>query len=530
VPQSSPLVIRNPVLPGFHPDPSILRVGVDYYLATSTFEWFPGVPVYHSRDLTHWQPLGHALTDPAVLDLRGVPDSAGVWAPSLSHHDGQYWLVYTIVRATGTAFKDVENYVVTGPSPIGPWSPPVFLNASGFDPSMFHDEDGRHWLVNVRWDFRPDRPSFAGIVLQEYDADKQSLIGEPKVIARTDELIEGPNLYRRGDWYYLMLAEGGTGWNHGIRLARSRAVDGPYELDDRPLLTTRAHPGHPLQKAGHGELVETPDGEWFLAHLASRPVLAKGERRSVLGRETCLQRVEWTADGWLRLSGGGFLPEVEVPGPAGGAAAAPALPEGRDDFDDDALGFAWSSLRAPLGVPWLSLTERPGWLRLRGRHSVHSLFDQTLVAQRLASVHCVVRTRMSFSPESFAQTAGLICWYNTSQHYYLRATYAESRGIVLGVTASDDGRYLELGDDLGIGDWPDLHLRATFDGPALRFSASPDGRSWQEVGPVLDGWKLSDDYGSGMRFTGAFVGLAVQDLEGTRVAADFDFFEILPRS
>ncbi|MEE1799541.1 family 43 glycosylhydrolase [Streptomyces sp. JV176] len=161
--------LRNPVLPGFHPDPSIVRVGETYYLATSTFEWFPAVPVHRSTDLVHWEPAGHLLNSRDTVDLRGVANSAGVWAPSLSFHGGRFWLVYSVVRAVGSPYKDVDNYLVTADSIEGPWSEPVFLNSSGFDPSLFHDEDGRHWLVNLRWDHRPYRPSFAGIVLQEYD-------------------------------------------------------------------------------------------------------------------------------------------------------------------------------------------------------------------------------------------------------------------------------------------------------------------------------------------------------------------------
>ncbi|MFI6703422.1 glycoside hydrolase family 43 protein [Streptomyces sp. NPDC050509] len=534
--------LRNPVLPGFHPDPSIVRVGETYYLATSTFEWFPAVPVHRSTDLVHWEPAGHLLDSRDTVDLRGVANSAGVWAPSLSFHDGRFWLVHSLVRTVGSPYKDVDNYLVTADSIEGPWSEPVFLNSSGFDPSLFHDEDGRHWLVNLRWDHRPDRPSFAGIVLQEYDPGARALAGEPVLLLRHDELVEGPNLYRRDGWYYLMLAEGGTGWNHGILMARSRTLTGPYELDPAgSLLTTRDAPDAPLLKAGHGELVSTPDGEWYLAHLASRPVATPEGPRCILGRETCIQRVEWTGDGWLRLAHGDNRPRLSVPAPratrnggssgaaVAGAAAAPGEgpAEGCDDFDAPVLGPAWSSLRVPVDPSWLSLTERPGWLRLRGRQSQHSLFDQSLVARRLTSVHCRATTVLDFRPTRFDQQAGLICWYDTTTHYYLRVTHSEERGRVLGLAVSDDGAYSEPADcELSVEDWPLLHLRADFDGAALRLSASPDGAEWTRVGPVLDASKLSDDYGDRLRFTGAFVGVCAQDLGGTRVTADFDRFAL----
>lgn len=538
----APGSIRNPVLPGFHPDPSILRVGdaehPEYVLATSSFEWFPGIPLHRSTDLVHWEPVGHVLDRAEVLDLRGVADSAGVWAPSLSYHRGLFWMVYSVVRTVGSPYKDLDNYLVTAPSLEGPWSEPVFLNSSGFDPSLFHDEEtGRTWLLNMSWDHRAGHDSFAGILLQEYDPEKQALIGQPQNVLRHHTLIEGPNLYRRDGWYHLMLAEGGTGWNHGILMARSRSLHGPYELDPHgALLTTRDAPDHPLQKAGHGELVETPDGEWYLVHLASRPVSTPAGPRCVLGRETCLQRVEWTDDGWLRLAHGDSRPRVEVPAPRRSALPAasphPATPaqnsrDARDDFDAPRLEPEWATLRVPVDPGWLSLDERPGWLRLRGRQSPHSRFDQSLVARRLRSVHCEASTVLDYRPSHFTQFAGLIAWYDTTTHYYLRVTHTEGRGRVLGTVLTDDGTYEELPDsELDIDDWPLIHLRARFDGPELRFSASPDGTDWQQVGPVLDASKLSDDYGDRLRFTGAFVGLCAQDVGGTKAHADFDWFEL----
>jgi xylan 1,4-beta-xylosidase len=526
--------IRNPVLPGFHPDPTIVRVGADYYLAASSFEWFPGVPVFHSTDLVTWRPAGHVLTRPELADLRGVPDSGGIWAPSLSYRDGQFWLVYSIVRgtaATAAPYKDVDNFLITAPDIHGPWSKPVYLNSSGFDPSLFFDDDDRIWLLNIVWDHRPAHPSFGGIVLQEYDPLCGALTGEPRVIIRHQELIEGPNLYRRDGWYYLMLAEGGTGWNHGVLMARSRSLDGPYELDPAgSLLTSRDDDSLPLQKAGHGELVATKDGEWYLAHLASRPLATPDGPRCVLGRETCLQRVTWTDDGWLRLSHGGHHPRVEIEAPAGARTAEPTPPGAvRDDFDGPELDPAWSALRVPVDESWASLTRRPGHLRLYGRQSPRSFFDQSLLARRLTATHCEAVTRLDYHPTHFSQLAGLVCWYDTGTHYYLRATHDAARGRVLGLIVADEGRHTEpAGEEIATDDWPALHLRARFDGTELRFDASPDGTRWNQVGPVLDATRLSDDYGSQLRFTGAFVGLAAQDLGGTRRHADFGFFELRP--
>ncbi len=525
------LEIRNPILRGFNPDPSIVRVGEDYYIATSTFEWWPGVQLHHSRDLVHWRLIGHALTRESQLNLRGIADSGGVWAPSLSYADGQFWLITTNVRTCGMGrpFKDVGIYLTTARHILGPWSEPVILNSIGFDPSLFHDDDGRKWLVNMEWDFRPERNRFAGIVVQEYDHVRRHLVGPTKKILAKAVLTEGPNLYQRDGWYYLMLAEGGTGWNHGISMARSRAIDGPYELDPQTsVLTTRDAPECPLQKAGHGELVQTPAGEWFLVHLASRP-LGKGEqRRCTLGRETCLQRVEWSADGWLRLAHGGTQPAVTV-SPLVGTAPQPwPRPATRDDFDAARLGPEWMALRGPIAEGWASLSVRRGWLRLRGRESLHSLFYQSLVARRITEYRCVAETYLEFQPTHFTQMAGLVCYYDTRTHYYLRVTFDEVRGPIIGIVLTDDGAYAELADSaIRVAGWSGYHLRAEIVDAALQFSASRDGATWQNIGPALDASKLSDDYGQGLHFTGAFVGLCAQDLGGTGASADFSHFELI---
>lgn len=543
-------MIRNPVLRGFRPDPSICRVGDDYYLATSTFEWFPGVMLHHSRDLANWRPVGHALTRRSQLDLRGVDCSAGSWAPSLSHADGKFWLVYTNVVTTGMGrpFKDAHVWLVTAEDIAGPWSEPVKLDATGFDPSLFHDGDGRKWLCNMQWDFRPGRHRFAGIVAQEYDPAAHRLVGPTHQILRKENILcEGPNLYKKNGYYYLMLAEGGTGWNHGISMARSRSITGPYELDPaEAVLTTRHAPDHPLQKAGHGELVETPSGEWWLAHLCSRPLrtgaaanagspdktasaAAHAGDRCVLGRETALQRVVWTADGWLRLASGGVLPATELPAPAGLAPHPwPALPARTDFSGPAALDARWQSLRRPVDAGWADFNARPGWLRLAGGESPHSLRDQSLLARRLEDFRATATTRVEFSPERFSQFAGLVCWYDIRTNYALNLTLDDKLGRVARVQLSDDFAYAEPEDAvLPVGDWPAaVWLRAEIDRAELRFSASPDGRAWTRVGGVFDFAKLSDDHGSMLHFTGAMAGIACRDVAGRGGYADFEFFEL----
>ena len=520
-------LIRNPVIHGFNPDPSFIRVGDDYYIATSTFEWFPGVQLHHSRDLVHWRLIGHALTRSSQIDLRGIVDSGGVWAPSLSHSDGQFWLMHTKVCTRVTNFKDVQVFVSTAPDILGPWSEPTYLNSIGFDPSLFHDDDGRKWVVNMMWDFRKNHTAFAGIVVQEYDHAAGKLIGPmTNVLAKTMQ-ADGPNIYKRNGYYYLMMADGGTGWNHGISMARARNITGPYEMDPQEsVLTTRDDYTHPLQKSGHGELVQTPSGDYFLAHLCSRPVAP--ERRCMLGREVAIQRVIWSDDGWLRLENGGVHPQVEVRAPEELPETPwPAVPD-RDDFDSEKLDVNWSTLRAPAAESWLSLTERPGWLRLRGRECQHSLFDQSLIARRLQNFRCTVETCVEFEPDHFTQMAGLICWYDTHTYFYLRITHDEERGIVVGLVLADDSVYDEIISSDMIVHWKRYYLRAEIDHARLQFCVSPDGRKWKSVRtPVaLDASKLSEDYGRGLHFTGAFVGICAQDIAGTKKHADFDYFEM----
>jgi xylan 1,4-beta-xylosidase len=260
-------VIRNPILAGFNPDPSILRVGSDYYIATSTFEWYPGVQIHHSRDLVHWRLLTRPLRRAQQLNMLGVPDSCGIWAPCLSYDGGEFHLIYTNVKRYGTTtlgansgcvFRDLDNYLVTATEIDGEWSDPVFLNSSGFDPSLFHDDDGRKYLVNMLWDHRPGRNRFAGIVLQEYSATERRLTGDRSLIftGTSIGLTEAPHLYKRNGYYYLLTAEGGTGWGHAVTMARSRELRGPYELHpDTYILTTRDRPDVELQRAGHADLV-----------------------------------------------------------------------------------------------------------------------------------------------------------------------------------------------------------------------------------------------------------------------------------
>ncbi|MEU5597735.1 family 43 glycosylhydrolase [Streptomyces sp. NPDC020298] len=522
-------VLRNPVIRGFAPDPSLVRVGDWYYLATSSFEWFPTIPLYRSRDLAHWEYAGHVRGAAPGGSLAGVPDSGGIWAPSLSWDGERFWVVYSVVRSVGTAYFDLDTYVSTATDIGGEWTTPRRLPGHGFDPALYH-EAGRLWLLNLQNDHRPGGRRFAGIVATELDRDGLSPVGGTHLLLQHDRLIEGPKLLKREGWYVLVLAEGGTGFEHGVRVARARALTGPYELDDRPLLTARDEPAHPLQKAGHAELVETPEGEWFLSHLTARPLSTPEGPRCPLGRETAIQAVTWDEDGWPRLRHGGWGPAVEV-----------AVPEVSGDGERGGAEFPWLTLRAPADPAWLDTASRPGWIRLRGRHGPESLWEHSLLARRITEHRAEAEVTVEARPSSFTQAAGLLLWYSTAAYFALDLTWAEPEGeaqrgqqwrgagrTVLSLVVRDEDETRQVAVvEVGV-DAPQT-VGVTVDGAEARFwyVAAGDGRVRVPVGPALDFGRLSDDHGSRLRFTGVTAAIHAVDLVDASFTADFTGFRLM---
>ena len=536
--------IRNPILPGFNPDPSIVRVGEDYYIATSTFEWFPGVQIHHSRDLVHWRLLTRPLTRPSQLNMLGDPDSCGIWAPCLTYADGQFWLIYTDVKrygrttvggASGASLRDFHNYLVTCPTIDGEWSDPVYLNSSGFDPSLFHDDDGRKYLVNMLWDHRPGQNRFAGIVLQEYSVPERKLIGRRENIFRGTPLglTEAPHLYRRDGWYYLLTAEGGTGWGHAVTMARSRKIVGPYELHpDAQILSSRQRPDVELQRAGHADLVETPAGETYMVYLCGRPLRNRG--RCTLGRETAIQKMTWGADGWLRTTDGQGIPQIETDAPTLPEQKFPVVPV-RENFDGAKLPVDFQWLRSPWPDELFSLTVRPGYLRLFGRETIGSSFKQALVARRQQAHCCSASTVVEFEPEHFQQAAGLVCYYNSAKFHYLYVSHDEAVGKHLRVmTCTPDSPQTDsFTAPIALPPGARVELRVEIDQERLLFAYRVEGRdtAWQWLPQQFDASILSDEATApgAPNFTGAFFGVACQDTSGAGLPADFDWFECRER-
>ncbi len=525
-------IIRNPILRGFNPDPSIVRVGDDFYIATSTFEWFPGIQIHHSRDLKNWKLVARVLTRKSQLDMLGVPDSCGVWAPCLTHAGNTFYLVYSNVRSFDGWWKDTPNYLVTTDNILGEWSDPVFLSSSGFDGSLFHDDDGRKWYTSMLVDHRKGK-FFGGIILQEYDPAQEKLIGKPRHIFEGTELglTEGPHIYKKDGYYYYALAEGGTEYNHAFSIIRSKNIDGPFEVHpENPMITSRDNPGLLLQKAGHGDFVQTQQGDWYVVFLVGRPLAESG--RCTLGRESAIQKVIWKEDDWPRLAHGSREPLVEI--------EAPELPQYTgvdeqvlDDFNTEHLNINFQSLRLPMTRDWVSLSDRPGFLRLKGRESLTSLHHQSLVARRVQHSHIVVSTCIEFDPDYFQQMAGLICYYNTSHYHYLYlSSNDEGDEKLLNIVSCDKFELSEpLPEPVDVTGVKRIFMKADFDHANLQFYYATEEDNWKKIGSVLDGSILSDDYVQEHcgryrpAFTGAFVGLACQDLTGNKLHADFDWFK-----
>jgi xylan 1,4-beta-xylosidase len=522
--------ITNPILKGFNPDPSIVRVDDDYYIATSTFEWFPGVQIHHSADLQNWTLISRPLSRLSQLDMKGVPDSCGVWAPCLSHHNGKFYLVYSSVKSFAGVWKDTPNYLVTADDISGEWSDPVFLSAVGFDGSLFHDDDGKKWYLSMIIDHRRGK-MFGGITIREYDADTNNLTGRLYHIFNGSSLglTEGPHLYKKDGYYYLLTAEGGTEYGHAATIARSRDITGPYEVSPyHPFISTKDNKNYYLQKCGHADMVQTKEGNWLSVFLTARPLTPRG--LCILGRETAIETVDWPENDWPVLGSGTSVPRVEIP-------VLTLSKNGhyhtvqKDDFNDAALNINFQSLRIPVTEDWASLKTRAGFVTLYGRESLSSFNEQSLLARRMQSLKIEASTCIDFTPVTFQQMAGLVCYYNTAHFHYLHVTANDDGQRCLQIITHDHFEHIEAYEQpLLLTNTGLIFLKAVLNGADLQFYYAIKEDEWIKAGAVLNAGILSDDYvrdgGDRYRpaFTGAFVGICCQDLSGNKIPAAFDWF------
>ncbi|MCC5844135.1 MAG: glycoside hydrolase family 43 protein [Verrucomicrobia bacterium] len=500
-------VYQNPVQPGFFPDPSVLRTGDDFYMVNSTFQYFPAVIISHSRDLVHWRPVGHVVTDPSALNLLSVGDSCGVWAPDISFHEGTYYVFFPFASRSGDRFTCV-NYVCAAPSPEGPWTRPVPLGEGGIDPSHFVEE-GRHYMLTS-----------PGATLTPLSEDCTRTVGDPVTLwpGSTTRAPEGPHMLKRNGYYYLILAEGGTGMGHRITAARSPSLYGPYEACPHNPILMQTDPEAAIQKTGHGKWIQTAAGEWWVTYLCGRPC---GRGRCTLGRETALDPLTWGENGWPVINGGNGPSEAQ---------SCPNLPEHvfdavpEDRFTGSTPGPKWQFIRNPDPRGW-SLKERPGYLRLYTDGADFQQLDRPVNAllQRETAHRYQAETTIEFHPECPEEGgAGLTCYYGWRNHIRFGVTGGPGRRLRLIENRAGE---VSMISDIPLAGTGPVHLKVEVDGFSRRFFCRAEKPEYL-AGEIADAGFLSDEgvvgeYG----FTGTMVGLYASGADpGHRRAADFSCF------
>jgi len=493
---------RNPVIPGFHPDPSIVKVGRDFYAVNSTFSWFPGLPILHSTDLVNWRIIGNAIDRPGQLDFSGIGTNRGLFAPAITHHDGRFWIVNTCIECGG-------NFVITADDPAGPWSDPVWLDFGGIDPSLHFEADGTAWIVYN--DAPPGEPEYEGhraLWLQQFDPQamkvlpKRTLLVNKGVDPATKPVwAEGPHIYKVGDWYYLMAAEGGTADQHSQTIYRSRALQGPYQPGPfNPILTQRDLPADRpdrIEATGHADLVQLDDGSWWGVFLATRPFAGQS---TLMGRETFLLPVTWK-DGWPRF--------LDKGAPVPFQRAAPALPP--------SLPSQWTTWReeflAPLSSEWIGLRTpgpAPQWrveegalVVTAGPAAPGSLGRPAFIGKRLRHHEAAYTTRLDFTPERRGDFAGLLAFMDES--HFLAAGKEMGRIVVRLRTAADQGSSGNVVAEMPLGSDGPLDLKLSLDGGSAAVFVRPEGSdTWRRVGGPINVEPLASVH-AGL-FTGLVVG------------------------
>lgn len=520
---------KNPIIPGFAPDPSICRVGADYYLVVSTFEYFPGLPIFHSRDLVNWRQIGHVLDRPSQLDLDNMPASGGLYAPTIRYHEGTFYVINTLVGNSKPSVTRpfLKNFIVTATDPAGPWSEPYWLEDAtiGIDPSLLFDDDGRVWFCGNRMPAAGE--TFTGereIYLQELDLATMQLTGPTYGLftgaVKHGVHAEAPHIYKINDMYYLLIAEGGTNERHAITIARSESITGPYETNQHNPLLTHRHLGldYPIACTGHGDLIETQNGEWWMVLLATRPV---GGFHYNTGRETFLVPVRWEDNGWPIVSPGIGRVEFEHKRPDLPLHRWPTLPI-CDNFEAETLDFRWNFLRTPRSE-WWSLTDRPGYLRLHlRRESITETVNPSWIGRRQQHLRFAARAALEFAPDNAHECAGLVLLQNDRFQYRMVVTLDAAGALVAQIIQRADG------DDRLLGTVPIDGERIYFKVEAYEqdysFYVATEPEAWITLYEGADGRILSTEIAGG--FTGAYIGLyASSNGQPSDNVADFDWFE-----
>jgi alpha-N-arabinofuranosidase len=409
--QTAPTTFENPILPGYHPDPSICRVGDNYYLVNSSFVWFPGLPVYHSKDLINWEQIGNAIDRTDMVNFTGLPDKLGLFAPTIRYHNDTFYIINTCVRCN-------MNFYITATNPAGPWSDPVWLpEAPGIDPSLFWDDDGKCYYTGMTNVEKKEWPTQKVIYNQELDLQQKKLIGERHNLtfghANNASYTEGPHLYKINGKYLLMVSEGGTEMNHALTVHHSDSINGPYISNYiNPVLTHR-HLGedYPLHAVGHGDIVKTQNGEWWSVMLGKRRI----NKITTLGRETFLAKVKFEGETPIFNAGHGkVLMEQTRPN----LPWTPILKKtSKDDFGGDKLGLKWCTIRTPK-TPFYSLEKGKLALKLR-KEIMDSLVNSSVLIQRIEHHKFEAMTKMSFKTSKDNEQAGLTIYRTNENHFNL---------------------------------------------------------------------------------------------------------------
>lgn len=517
-------MINNPVLKGFHADPSMICVDGTFYIANSTFEYYPGVKISESKDLANWKTVSYPLKDKKHIDMKGNPKSAGIWAPCLSYSNGIFYLVYTDVKSWDKMpFKDAPNFITTTTDIHGEWSDPVYVNSSGFDASLFTDIDGKKYFVNMEWDYRkPGTETFSGILVTELDSETLTPIGKPVKIFKGTErgCVEGPHIYKKDDYYYLLVAEGGTSYEHAESVARSKNIYGPYEVHpDKHLVTCWGDKKSYLQKTGHGSICCGSDGRWWLAFLCGRPT--NQHMRCPLGRETGVAEIVWK-NNWPYLKDGGTVPPAQFEG-YGEKVRKDIFEYG---FDSEDFKSDFQTLR----VPCRHEINDDGSLRIYGGESLASIHEQSMYVRRQDAFSFVAETAIDFKPDNFQQMAGMIYRYSEENQYYFRISYNENIDKrTIGLLKFDKYNFsmTKEQDEIVVDNDELIYLRLTITNGLGHFSSSFDGKKYIDFPDVINSEMVCDEYETPMGFTGAFVGMSCQDLQYKKIHADFKYFKYM---
>lgn len=529
----------NPILSGFFPDPSICRVGNDYYLVTSTFAYFPGIPVFHSIDLVNWKLLGHVITSADQMDFTGLGVSRGIFAPTIRYHDGLFYVTCTLVDGKG-------NFVVTAKNAAGPWSKPSWLPIDGIDPSLFFDDDGKCFITynSIPPDNKTLYDGHRTIRINEFDDKNMKLIGDNKIIvnggtdlAKKPSWIEGPHIIKKYGYYYLISAEGGTGADHSVVAFRSKNIKGPYiPYEKNPILTQRhleKDRKHPITSTGHADLFELPDGRWYSVFLGTRPY---EEDYFNTGRETFLTPVVWK-DEWPVINPGHVEIKYSYPLPLPATKNSTGTRYSgnfsyRDDFKNDHLARDWIFLRT-VKNKWFNLSKQKGHLALQLRpETVAGKMNPSYAARRQQHTNFTASTSMEFSPQTESEKAGLLCFMNEDHFYFLCTSIENNKPVIQlyrsAANKTDSNSMVLLVSKVLPDNKSAVQLKVEANADKYRFFYSTDNRNWTLFKDGIDGKFLSTRVagGFGSNFVGCTIGLYATSL-GLKSGnmAYFDWFE-----